>query len=170
MFRWKYYIIELAGYLKVTGLEFCFWVKTAAGWGMVDKENKEWNQGLMWSGIWGTNILVLSWKVLFPSSFFKESEKLLWNATYTFLSGPLKCFLYSFLSFISCGIQTHFIVLWTVPKHVHLVNLERKLVRNSKKILFPLFSHLVCKAQRKYVSKYYLFFQNMLSEKLYITL
>lgn len=91
--------------------------------------------------------------------FFKESEKLLWNAMYTFLSCPLNCLLYSFFSFISCKIQPHLIVLWIVPKQMHLVILKSKFVGNGEKILFPLFfSFHLQSTHEKYLGKYYLFY------------
>lgn len=70
--------------------------------------------------------------------FFKEIKTLLRNAMYTFLSRPLNCLLYSFLSFIFCEIQPHLIVLWTVPKQVHLVILKRKFGENWETMSFTL--------------------------------
>lgn len=109
----------------------------AAGWEIVDKENDEWNCGLMWSGIWGTNILVLLWKVLFPFSFQKTP---LQNTMYTFLSFSLYRFLYFSLSPIFCEIQPHFI--GQGPSGTFNYS-EKEVVRNGKEISISLVISLV---------------------------
>lgn len=131
--------------------------ETAAGGGIVDKENDEWNWGLMWSGIWGTNIVVLLWKALFPSRFFFFFFKwtLLENATYTFLSFPLYCFLYFFLSFIFSEIQPHFI--GQCPSGTFTYT-EKEGCKKWEKRYFLCFDHFTCTTQRKHLGKYYVFY------------
>lgn len=128
---WKYYVSGLAGYLKVTDLKSASARKQQLAEGQWTK--RMMNEIRVWcKAEYGNKHFCSIVEGFISFQFFKEIKALLSNAMYTCLSCPPNCLLYSFLSFIFCEIQPHLVVLWTVPKQVHLVILKRKFGGNWK--------------------------------------